>query len=64
MKSSVVLPRVVCSILSDETEGCSVQDGIAALEMVVAAHLSHRAGGTPVHLPLSEHEYDLGLTFP
>ena len=64
MKSSVVLPRVVCSILSDEAEGCSIQDGIAALEMVVASHLSHRAGGTPIHLPLSEQEYDLGLTFP
>lgn len=64
MKSSVVLPRVVCSILSDESEGCTVQDGIAALEMVVAAHLSHRGGGIPIHLPLSEKEYDLGLTFP
>jgi hypothetical protein len=30
----------------------------------VASHLSHRSGGAPIRMPLSEQEYDLGLTFP
>jgi hypothetical protein len=33
---------------------CSGADGLATLEMVIAAHASSRNGGAPIALPLNE----------
>ena len=45
--------RVVAELLSDKTPRSSGADGLAALETVIALHLSHQQGHQPVTLPLT-----------
>ena len=43
------------SSLLDSSTGfspCSLEESLGSLEVIVAAHISHERGGTPVSLPL------------
>ncbi|WP_406700179.1 Gfo/Idh/MocA family oxidoreductase [Singulisphaera sp. Ch08] len=64
MKASTLFARVAAELLSDTPPASEGADGVAALEMILAAHLSHRRGHQPVTLPLASGEADLGLEFP
>jgi myo-inositol 2-dehydrogenase/D-chiro-inositol 1-dehydrogenase len=64
MNASTVFSRVAAEVLSDAPPAAGGADGVAALEMIVAAHLSHRRGHQPVTLPLSPGEAEFGLLFP
>jgi predicted dehydrogenase len=51
-------------LLSDDAVTCTGEDGLAAVEMVLAAHVSDRLGNVPVRLPLLHeyHDFDLPVT--
>ena len=40
---------------------CRGEDGLAALEMVIGAHVSSRSGNVPITLPLSEEYWDVDI---
>ena len=42
--------------------GCTGADGLAALEMVIGAHVSHQNGNVPVKLPLDENSAAMNLS--
>lgn len=56
--------RVVAELLSDEPPRSSGPDGVAALEAVVAAHLSHGQQHLPVPLPLTVEQQKTDIHFP
>ena len=64
MKSSLIFSRVVAGVLSDKPLAAGAQDGIAALEMIVGAHLSNQRGHQVVNFPLSDDESSLEIVFP
>jgi hypothetical protein len=64
MKSSTLFSRVVADVLSDQPLAAGAKDGIAALEMIIAAHLSDRREHQMVKFPLSEDESSLEIVFP
>jgi predicted dehydrogenase len=45
----------------DGFEPCGIEEGTDALAVIVAAHVSHRAGGRAVPLPLAPADKDLAL---
>lgn len=63
-KASTLFSRVAAELLSDAPPASGGADGVAALEMILAVHLSHRRGHQPVNLPLASGEADFGLVFP
>lgn len=56
--------RSLHGALTESRPSCSGEDGLAALEVILAAHHSSRRGGAPVTLPLDEHERELEVMFP
>ncbi len=64
LKSSVTFARVVTEILSESPGAATGADGVMALEMVIAAHLSQRRGNQMVKFPISDDEAEIGLEFP
>jgi hypothetical protein len=40
---------------------CTGEDGLAALQMVIAAHISGRSGNRPVSIPLAEEYYEIDI---
>jgi predicted dehydrogenase len=64
MKSSVMFSRSAAAALSGKDPYCTVDDGIAALEMILGAHLSSSRGGARVSFPLSETDVDMNIVFP
>ena len=64
LKSSTLFSRVAADVLSNSPAGASGEDGVAALEMVVASYLSNQRGGQNVTLPLSAAEGEIGIKFP
>jgi predicted dehydrogenase len=56
--------RSLQGALTEERPSCSGADGLAALEVILAAHHSSRRGGMPVALPLSSDDRDLEVRFP
>lgn len=64
MKACTLFARVAAEVLSDAPPASDGSDGVAALEMILAAHLSHRRGHQPVTLPLPSGEAEFGLVFP
>lgn len=64
LKASKLFSRVVAQVLSrPEGEICD-SDGLAALEMVLGAHLSQNRENRVVKFPLSDADADLGVMFP
>jgi predicted dehydrogenase len=56
--------RVAAELLSGIPPRSNGEDGIRALEAVLAAHLSHENGHQPVHLPLSAEQQAFEVRFP
>jgi predicted dehydrogenase len=56
--------RTVLGVLSEDEPSCTAHDGLAALDVILAAHHSSRAGGAPVPLPLTEAQRSLQVRFP
>ena len=56
--------KVAAEALSDTAPSCGAEEGIAALEAVVAVHLSHQAGHARVGLPLQGEEAEMAFPFP
>lgn len=56
--------RVVASLLSGEPPRADGADGVAALEAVIALHLSAQLGHAPVQLPLDEIQQQTEIAFP
>lgn len=63
-KASTIFSRVAVGVLSDEAPASSGADGVAALEMLAAAHLSHRGDHHAVTFPVSNEEADDIPVFP
>jgi predicted dehydrogenase len=67
MSAAGSVARVVADVLSsslEEAAPCSGADGVAALEMILGAHVSHREGGRWVALPLPPAQAGLVMRFP
>jgi predicted dehydrogenase len=64
MNLGLMVRRVVVQALSEPSPLSTFDDGLKALEMIYAAHLSSSAGGQIVHLPLADEQPDLGVCFP
>lgn len=64
LKSSTAFAHVAADILSRTDNTPSDSDGIAALEMVLASHLSQQRGNQVVTFPLSDADAELGVEFP
>lgn len=60
----VLRSRVIANMLSDDPSAANLADGAAALEGLIAAHLSAQRGGAFVKLPLSEKEAETTVNFP
>lgn len=60
-KSSVLFARVAADLLSGERPACDGDDGMVALEMVLAAHLSHERHGEQIRFPIPESAQDVEL---
>ncbi len=60
-KSSVLFSRVAADLLSDAEPASNGDDGVMALEMVVAAHLSHDRRGQQINFPVPDTEADVEL---
>jgi predicted dehydrogenase len=56
--------RVVHGMLTDPVAACTGRDGLAVLEVILAAHHSHRDGGREVALPLGAEQRALVVNFP
>ena len=56
-----MLASGIRELISADSILCSGEDGMAALEMVIGAHVSSRLGNSPVSLPLSEEYYDIDI---
>jgi predicted dehydrogenase len=56
--------RVVGDLLSCEPPRSSGEDGVAALEAVIALHVSHGNNHQPVSLPLSDEHRAIDIPFP
>ena len=63
-RPAAISARVVHGMLTDPTAACTGRDGLAALEVVLAAHHSHRDGGRTVGLPLTDEQRALVVNFP
>jgi predicted dehydrogenase len=61
LKSSLLFSRVVAEVLSNKAPASGGADGIAALEMIIAARLS---GQQTISFPLSSEESALNVEFP
>lgn len=59
-----IATRVVFGMLTDDDAACTGTDGLAALEFILAAHHSSRAGGQAVALPLTAEQRGLVVRFP
>lgn len=59
-----VSTRVLHGMLTEPTAACTGRDGLAALEVVLAAHHSARDGGRVVALPLTDEQRALVVNFP
>lgn len=65
IKSSLSFARVAAQVIADKSPAPgTAEDGIAALEMILAAHISSNAGGITVNMPLTDEEADLKIVFP
>lgn len=56
--------RVIADLLSCEPPRSSGEDGVAALEAVIAMHVSHQQNHQPVTLPLSHEQQAMDIPFP
>lgn len=56
--------RVMAELLSGDAPHSDGEDGVAALEVVLAAHLSHQQGNQPVRLPLTDEQQLFDVRFP
>jgi predicted dehydrogenase len=54
----------VVELLGGRPPAATAVDGVKALEMIIAAHLSSRNGGAAVRFPLSDEEAEIGIVFP
>jgi hypothetical protein len=63
-KESVNFIPVAEEMLSDAPPSCGLSEGIAALEAVVATHLSSTRNNAKVCLPLQEQDSDREFAFP
>ncbi len=65
LKAAVLFARVAAETLSDESAAAGVADGVAALEMILGAHLSQRREQARVNFPLAETDAAaVGVEFP
>jgi predicted dehydrogenase len=64
LRASTLFSRVVVEALSSESTASGGVDGVAALEMIIAAHLSHQRSNRPVSFPLSDEESAIDIEFP
>lgn len=64
LKSAPLFSRAVVEVLSDQPPASSSTDGVAALEMILAAHLSNRRGHQPISFPLSDEDSIFEVAFP
>lgn len=53
----------VKELLGDGEILCTGEDGLASLEMVIGAHVSHRNGNVPIALPLPQHFHGIDIPF-
>ncbi|MCZ6681336.1 MAG: Gfo/Idh/MocA family oxidoreductase [Candidatus Poribacteria bacterium] len=60
---TTVLSAGITELLGDGPVNSSGEDGYAALEAIVAAHISHENGGVPVALPLTGDDLLREFTF-
>jgi hypothetical protein len=56
-----MLAAGITELLGTGPIGCRGEDGLAALEMVIGAHVSSRSGNVPITLPLSEEYWDVDI---
>ena len=56
--------RSILGALTDDAPACSGADGLAALEVILAAHHSSSDGGGRISLPLSPAQRELEVNFP
>lgn len=56
-----MLTSALRELLGDGPISCTGEDGLASLEMALAAHVSGRSGNVPVSLPLSQQQQDLDI---
>ena len=54
--------KMIENLCFNETISCSGGDGLAALEIALAFHLSEREGNKKISLPLQEKEFDVKMT--
>lgn len=63
-KPSGYFAKVATEILSDAPPSCGALEGIAALEAVMAIHISNSQGHSQIFLPLKGSDAELELSFP
>ncbi|MBX3086093.1 MAG: Gfo/Idh/MocA family oxidoreductase [Anaerolineae bacterium] len=56
--------KMIIETLKGEPSKCDGQQGIAALEMVMAMHVSSQRGHIPIDLPLTPEDAELRVNFP
>jgi predicted dehydrogenase len=56
--------RMLHGLLSEEEVACTGADGLAALDVILAAHRSSADGGRPVTLPLDRASREVEVHFP
>jgi predicted dehydrogenase len=64
LRASILFSRVVVEALSSESPASGGADGVAALEMIIASHLSQQRNNKPVPFPISDEESAINSQFP
>ena len=64
MSSYLMFKATIVDVLNRKESGRDDEDGLAALEMIVGAHLSSRANGQKIKFPISDEEAEIGVVFP
>lgn len=64
MSSYLMFKNTVVDVLNRERAERTDEDGLAALEMIVGAHLSSRADGRRIKFPLSDADAEINVIFP
>jgi predicted dehydrogenase len=54
--------KAIIELLEDKQPSCTGEDGLAALEITLAIHLSDKNNNTKIQLPLQDTEFDIKIT--
>jgi hypothetical protein len=64
LKASTLFSRVAVDLLSREPEAASAENGLVALEMIIASHIAQGRCGHQMAFPVSDEDSEIGVMFP